>query len=58
MEEFLDPQVLDGVKVELQDAVDMTRQFSPGLPLRITETSSCYGGGAPGISDRFVAGFM
>ncbi|XP_012942806.1 heparanase isoform X2 [Aplysia californica] len=58
VEQFMDPKVLDGMKTELQTALNLTGQSPPVLPLRLTETSSCYGGGAPGISDRFVAGFM
>lgn len=31
---------------------------SPGKPVWLGETSSAYGGGAVGLSDTFVAGFM
>lgn len=33
-------------------------QVSPGKPVWLGETSSAYGGGAPGLSDTFAAGFM
>ena len=58
VEDFYDADLLDSMKTELDTASGLIRNFSPGLPLVLTETSSCYGGGARHLSDRYVAGFM
>lgn len=56
VDQFLDSKVLDSFKEDLMDMKDLVRDHN--LPLRLTETSSCFGGGAPGLSDRYIAGFM
>ena len=58
VDQFQDPSVLDAFKEELEVAVKTMRQPSQNLPLALTETGSCYKGGAKNISDRFVAGFL
>lgn len=50
-----DVQVLTCVSSLLLQKV---KQVSPGKPVWLGETSSAYGGGAVGLSDTFVAGFM
>ena len=34
------------------------RAVGPGTEIWITETGSAWGGGAPGLSDRYLAGFL
>ena len=42
--------------VKLQEVIKSTGYSNTSVWLG--ETSSCWGGGAPGLSDRYVAGFM
>jgi len=59
LEDMMSVDVLDSLVEQLtnlQDAVAAAgRTYNP---LWLGETSSCYGGGAPGLSDSYVAGFM
>lgn len=56
--EFYDAKVLDTLIQEIKDGDVLINKISPNLPKWLGETSSASGGGAEGISDRFVAGFM
>ena len=56
--QFYSPQVLDTLRQKIKDADAVIGKTAPGLPTWLGETSSASGGGAEGISDRFVAGFM
>jgi len=56
--QFYSPQVLDTLRQNIKDANAVIGKTAPGLPTWLGETSSASGGGAEGISDRFVAGFM
>ncbi|XP_055865224.1 heparanase-like isoform X1 [Biomphalaria glabrata] len=57
-DDFLNPQVLDTLKTSVETARTIMRENNCPLPLALTETSSCYGGGAPNLSDRYLAGFL
>nr|XP_033503556.1 heparanase [Epinephelus lanceolatus] len=57
-EDFLDPEVLDSLALKISEVLKKVKRLSPGKPVWLGETSSAYGGGAPGLSDTFVAGFM
>lgn len=58
LQDFMDPDVLDGLQVEINHGNEATRKFAGGKQLWIGETSSAWGGGAKGLSDGFVAAFM
>lgn len=49
---------VSGVQVSPFLLIQEVNQVSPGKPVWLGETSSAYGGGAPGLSDTFAAGFM
>nr|XP_040026208.1 heparanase-like [Gasterosteus aculeatus aculeatus] len=58
VEDFLDPQVLDSLIQKTKDVLQEVQMVSPEKPVWLGETSSAFGGGAAGLSDTFVAGFM
>ncbi|MCI4386677.1 hypothetical protein PGIGA_G00065240 [Pangasianodon gigas] len=58
LEDFLDPKVLDMLAVKTDEVLKIVHSLSPGKKVWLGETSSAYGGGAVGLSDTFVAGFM
>ncbi|XP_052392224.1 heparanase-like [Carassius gibelio] len=58
LEDFLDPEVLDTLGTKIKEVLEIVESVSPGKKVWLGETSSAYGGGAVGLSDTFVAGFM
>ncbi|XP_075938936.1 heparanase [Anarhichas minor] len=58
LEDFLDPKVLDTLALKTKEVLKKVKLVSPDKPVWLGETSSAYGGGAVGLSDTFVAGFM
>ncbi|XP_038162866.1 heparanase [Cyprinodon tularosa] len=58
LDDFLDPEVLDTLAVKTNEVLEKVEQESPGKAVWLGETSSAYGGGALGLSDTFVSGFM
>lgn len=56
--QFYVPQVLDMLLQGMNDINSVVSKLGVDLPIWLGETSSASGGGAEGISDRFVAGFM
>lgn len=57
--DFFNPEILDKFAVEANNTVNIvTQQRQLDVELWLGETSSCYGGGAPGLSDTYLAGFM
>uniref|UniRef100_A0AAY5KDK9 Heparanase n=1 Tax=Esox lucius TaxID=8010 RepID=A0AAY5KDK9_ESOLU len=58
LEDFLDPEVLNTLALKTQEVMETVERLSPGKKVWLGETSSAFGGGAQGLSDTFVAGFM
>nr|KAI8731907.1 heparanase-like isoform X1 [Biomphalaria glabrata] len=58
LDHFISIEVLDSLKECLGIAKNIMLESSCSLPLALSETSSFSGGGAPELSDRYVAGFM
>ncbi|KAK1884180.1 Heparanase [Dissostichus eleginoides] len=58
LEDFLDPDILDTLTLKTLEVLEKVKQVSPEKPVWLGETSSAFGGGAAGLSDTFVAGFM
>ncbi|XP_029547788.1 heparanase isoform X2 [Salmo trutta] len=58
LNDFLDPEVLNTLALKTHEVMETVDLASPGKKVWLGETSSAYGGGAEGLSDTFVAGFM
>ncbi|XP_055722570.1 heparanase-like isoform X3 [Salvelinus fontinalis] len=58
LKDFLDPEVLNTLALKTHEVIKTVDLASPGKKVWLGETSSAYGGGAKGLSDTFVAGFM
>ncbi|XP_022361610.1 heparanase isoform X2 [Enhydra lutris kenyoni] len=57
-EDFLNPDVLDTFTSSVQKIFQVVEETRPHKKVWLGETSSAYGGGAPLLSNTFVAGFM
>ncbi|XP_009674873.2 heparanase [Struthio camelus] len=57
-EDFLSPEVLDTFATAIRDVLEIVDGTVPGKKVWLGETSSAYGGGAPRLSNTYVAGFM
>ena len=53
----MDPKLLDNLPTQINIATN-TAGHPPYGKFWLGETSSAYGGGAAGLSDRYLAGFM
>ncbi|XP_074848113.1 heparanase isoform X2 [Carettochelys insculpta] len=57
-EDFLSPEVLETFITAVKDVLQIVDETVPGKKVWLGETSSAYGGGAPRLSNTYVAGFM
>ncbi|XP_067658340.1 heparanase-like [Haliotis asinina] len=55
---FTDSKLMDTLVSFIQIGLDVSRRTNPLTPVWLGETSSCSHGGAHGMSDRYVAGFL
>ncbi|XP_017778615.1 PREDICTED: heparanase-like isoform X2 [Nicrophorus vespilloides] len=56
---FVNPEIFDLLKSEILLVKDAVKKLDMDyIPLWLGETSSAYGGGAPGFSDRYVSTFI
>ena len=58
VDQFIDPDVLNILIQEVITGYSIKNQTAKHAQLWLGETSSAWGGGAEGLSDRYVAGFM
>ncbi|CAJ1069888.1 hypothetical protein NFI96_018502%2C partial [Xyrichtys novacula] len=58
LEDFLNPDILDTLTLKTTEVLETVKLESPRKPVWLGETGSAFGGGAIGLSDTFVAGFM
>ncbi|XP_019381427.1 PREDICTED: heparanase [Gavialis gangeticus] len=56
--DFLSPEVLDTFITAINNVFQIVDGTVPGKKVWLGETSSAYGGGAPRLSNTYVAGFM
>ena len=58
LNDYLSPHVLDTLKLNVDAVRNIAREHGyTDTPLWLGETGPSYGGGAKGLSDRYVAGF-
>uniref|UniRef100_A0A0B7A307 Heparanase n=1 Tax=Arion vulgaris TaxID=1028688 RepID=A0A0B7A307_9EUPU len=56
--DFLNLTIMNSMKRELELAVNIAATSPIPLPISITETSTCFAGGAPGLSDSYIGSFL
>ena len=57
-DDFLDPTILDLFPAQAQEVINVVKTIGKKVPMWLGETSSAWGGGAPDLSNRYIAGFM
>ena len=58
LSQFFAPEALDALHRSLDRADEVLDDVAPNLPRWLGETANVAGGGAKGMSDRFVSGFL
>ncbi|XP_074640870.1 heparanase-like isoform X2 [Tubulanus polymorphus] len=58
LDTFVDADLLDTLRKSIENTVSVVHNVKPKCQVWLGETSSTYGGGTEGLSDRYVAGFM
>lgn len=58
LSDFINTTILDTLNQELSIGTSIVHSLAPKLPVWLSETSSVSGGGLPGVSNAYAAGFM
>ena len=58
LDQFTDPTVFNVLRAYIDRILAVRSETGPSKSIWMTETASAYGGGACGLSDRFVDGFF
>ncbi|KAH0558088.1 heparanase-like [Cotesia glomerata] len=56
--DFVDPNVFNRLPMQVDRVQNVINQSNKKIRMWMSETSTAWGGGAPKLSDRFVAGFL
>ncbi|KAI4479544.1 hypothetical protein M0804_010941 [Polistes exclamans] len=58
VKDFINPLTFYYLPVQIESMLNTIKQSRKSISMWLSETSSAFGGGAPGLSDRYVAGFL
>uniref|UniRef100_A0A4W3JI07 Heparanase n=1 Tax=Callorhinchus milii TaxID=7868 RepID=A0A4W3JI07_CALMI len=58
LKDFLSPAILDSLRPKVKEVFQVVAKTVAGKKVWLGETSSAFGGGAPDLSNKYVAGFM
>ncbi|KAK7080635.1 hypothetical protein SK128_002593 [Halocaridina rubra] len=58
VDDFISLETMDVLTWQIPIVTNLRDQYISGTPVWLTETSSAFGGGAEGLSNRYVAGFL
>lgn len=58
VKDFVNPLTFNWLPRQIKSFEEFVAATGRNVPMWLSETSSAYGGGAPELSDRFVAGFL
>lgn len=56
--DFVSPFTFNWLPVQINSMMQFIAESGKDVSMWLSETSTAFGGGAPGLSDRFVAGFL
>ncbi|XP_011863950.1 PREDICTED: heparanase-like [Vollenhovia emeryi] len=58
VKDFVNPNTFNWLSKQIESMKEYIAKSGRTVPMWLSETSTAFGGGAPGLSDRFVAGFL
>ncbi|XP_047366033.1 heparanase-like [Vespa velutina] len=56
--DFINPSTFYFLPMQIDSMLKTIKKSRKSISMWLSETSSAYGGGAPGLSDRYIAGFL
>lgn len=57
-EDFLNISTFDILPMQIESMLEVISKTNKSISMWLSETGSAYGGGAPGLSDKYIAGFL
>ncbi|XP_013783325.1 heparanase-like [Limulus polyphemus] len=58
LKDFLDIDLMDSLGEEISTVKEIVKETGPAQSIWLGESGSAWGGGAPGLSDTYIAGFL